>query len=107
MLPVAKLETILRRFHELEHLLCSPAVLNDLAKLQKLNKERTDLSAVVEAYEALKIKQRELGEATKLIEDPDFREMAFEEVNRLKDELGKLEKSIELLLLPKDPNDER
>ncbi len=62
---------------------------------------------MVEAYEALKTKQRELGEATKLIEDPDFREMAFEEVTRLKDELVNLERSIELLLLPKDPNDER
>jgi peptide chain release factor 1 len=107
MLPVAKLETIIRRFQELEHLLCSPAVLSDLSRLQKLNKERTDLQAVVAAYEMLKVKLRELDDAGKLVEDPDFRDMAFEEVNRLRDEVAKLEKSIELLLLPRDPNDER
>jgi peptide chain release factor 1 len=107
MLPIAKLETIIRRFQELEHLLCSPAVLSDLTKLQKLNKERTDLQPVVSAYELLKVKLRELDDSVKLLEDPDLRDMAFEEVSRLKDEITKLEKSIELLLLPTDPNDER
>jgi peptide chain release factor 1 len=62
---------------------------------------------VVQAYEVFKLKQTELDEAQKLVDDPDFREMAFEEINRLKTEVADLEKSIELLLLPKDPNDER
>jgi peptide chain release factor 1 len=61
----------------------------------------------VAAYEILMIKLRELDDAGKLVEDPDFRDMAFEEINRLKEEIATLEKSIELLLLPRDPNDER
>src|SRR5579862_7331776 len=70
MLPIAKLEAVSRRFQELEHLLCSPAVLSDPNKLQKLNKERADLE-----------------------------EMTAEE--------QKLTGELEILLLPKDPNDER
>jgi peptide chain release factor 1 len=107
MLPTAKLEALTRRFQELEHLLCSPAVLADHSKLQKLNKERTELEPPVAAYAILKLKLAQLDDAVKLVEDPDFREMAFAEINQLKDEIGRLEKSIELLLLPRDPNDER
>jgi peptide chain release factor 1 len=107
MLPTEKLETLCRRFNELEHLLCSPAVLSDPNKLQKLNKERNDLSALVTAYEGYKLKSKELADSEKLLEDADFRDMAMEEVTRLKAELPELEKQIELLLLPKDPNDER
>ncbi len=107
MLPTAKLEALTRRFQELEHLLCSSGVLSDPAKLQKLNKERTELEPPVAAYAILKTKLAQLDDAVKLVEDPDFRDMAFAEITELKEEIGKLEKSIELLLLPRDPNDER
>jgi peptide chain release factor 1 len=107
MLPIEKLETLTRRYSELEHLLCSPEVLGDHNKLTKLNKEKNDLTYVVEAYASLKQKKGELEEAKKLEVDPDFREMAFEEVTRLNVEIPKLESTLELLLLPKDPNDEK
>jgi len=107
MLPTAKLEALARRFHELENLLCSPGVLSEPSKLQKLNKERTDLEPLVIAYATLKAKLGQLDDALKLVDDPDFRDMAFDEVGQLKPAVGELEKSIELLLLPKDPNDER
>jgi len=80
MLPIQKLETIERRFQELEHLLCTPAVLSDPGKMQKLNKERTELEPVVSAYRLLTAKHRELEDAEKLKGDPDFRDMAAEEV---------------------------
>ena len=107
MLPTAKLEALARRFNELEHLLCSPAVLADSNKLNKLNKERVDSEPSVAAYAILKMKLQELADATQLAEDPDFRDMAFEDINRLKVEIPKIEETLQLLLLPKDPNDER
>src|SRR3954463_9593602 len=107
MLPIEKLEAVSRRFQELEHLLCSPEVLSSPSKMQKLNKERTDLSEVVSAYAILKVKLHELDDANKLVDDPDFRDMAFEEIGRLNGEIPLLEKRLELLLLPRDPNDER
>jgi peptide chain release factor 1 len=107
MLPIAKLETIERRFVEVEHTLCSPAVLSDPGKQQKLNKEHTELAQVVATYRVLKTKLRELEDAVKLRDDPDFSDMAAEEVARLNVEIPKLEGSLELLLLPRDPNDER
>ncbi len=107
MLPLEKLETIARRYHELDHLLCSPAVLGSPRELQKLNKERTDIEPVVSAFGLLKDKMKELSDATELAAEPDFKDMAAEEIRRLNDEIPKLEQALELLLLPKDPNDER
>jgi peptide chain release factor 1 len=107
MLPIQKLDTLERRFTELEHLLCAPEVLSDPNKLQKLNKERTELEPVVSSYKVLKGKLAELADAQKLRDDPDFRDMAAEEVARLDAEIPRLEEDLHLLLLPKDPNDER
>lgn len=107
MLPIAKLEAVARRFRELEHLLCTPESLSDPNKLQKLNKERTDLELVVSAYEIFKLKQQELKDAHELAKEPDFQDVAQEEITRLNAEIPELESSLELLLLPKDPNDAR
>lgn len=107
MLPIEKLEAVVRRFRELEHLLCAPESLSDPNKLQKLNKERTELELVVAAYESFKLKQQELKDAFELAKDPDFQDMAQEEISRLNVEIPELESSLELLLLPKDPNDAR
>jgi peptide chain release factor 1 len=107
MLPIEKLEAVVRRFRELEHLLCAPESLSDPNKLQKLNKERTELEFVVAAYESFKVKQQELKDAFELAKEPDFQDVAQEEINRLNVEIPQLESSLELLLLPKDPNDAR
>lgn len=105
MLPIEKLEAVARRFRELEHLLCAPEVLADHNKLTKLNKERADLELVVSAYEVLKVKMQELKDAVELATDPDFQDVAQEEINRLNTEIPGMEKTLELLLLPKDPHD--
>jgi len=107
MLPIEKLEAVVRRFRELEHLLCAPESLSDPNKLQKLNKERTELELVVAAYESFKVKQKELKDAFELANEPDFQDVAQEEINRLNVEIPQLESSLELLLLPRDPNDAR
>src|SRR5262249_13946705 len=107
MLPTEKLETLERRFDELQHLLCSPEVLTDHNKLQKLNTERTELEQVVNAYARLKQKNKELKEASEMIEDADLKDVAADEVARLNVEIPQLASELELLLLPRDPNDEK
>jgi peptide chain release factor 1 len=107
MVPTAKLETVARRFTELEHLLCSPAVLTDPSKLQKLNKERSDLEPVVRAFERWRDIDKRIAENRELASDPELGEMARAELPELETDLVRLEGELSLLLLPRDPNDER
>src|ERR1700756_1143209 len=105
MLPHDKLEGLTRRYAELDDLMCQPQVLSDRNQLPKLTKEGSDLGSLVAAYATFQTKEKELADARELLSDPDFRADAQVEVDRLGPELVDLEKSIELLLLPKDPND--
>jgi peptide chain release factor 1 len=107
MLPIAKLEAISRRFQELEHLLCSPAVLSDPNKLQKLNKERTDLEPVVTAFAKLRDIEGKMAGHRELLDDPELGELARAELPELEAERQRLEGELSILLLPKDPNEER
>ncbi|MFT3773751.1 MAG: peptide chain release factor 1 [Minicystis sp.] len=107
MLPIEKLETVARRFHELENLLCSPATLSDPSKLQKLNKERTELEPVVNAFAKLKDVEKRIAENRELASDPELGELARAELPELEAEQQKLAGELEVLLLPRDPNDER
>ncbi len=107
MLPTQKLETLARRFNEIDHLLCAPVTLADPQKLQKLNKERTDLERWVGAFARLKDVQKKLGEARDLTSDAELGELARLEVPELEAEIEKLEAELQVLLLPRDPNDER
>jgi peptide chain release factor 1 len=107
MLPVAKLEAVVRRFEEVNHLLCSPAVLADPNKLQKLNKERVDLEPVVLAFGKLRDLERKIADNRGLLDDPELGELARAELPELEEEQKKLEGDLLILLLPKDPNDER
>jgi len=107
MLPLAKLEAVERRFKEVEHLLCSPETLADHNRLSKLNKERSDLEPVVGAFAKLRDLEKRLEEDRAMLEDPELGELAKAEIPELESEKATLEKALELLLLPKDPNDER
>jgi peptide chain release factor 1 len=107
MLPIAKLEALSRRFEELEHELCSPAVLGNPQKLQKLNKERTDLEPVVNGFKRLRDIDKRIHENEELLADPELAELARAELPTLAADKTGLEAELEVLLLPKDPNDER
>lgn len=107
MLPIAKLQAVARRFQELEHLLCSPAVLSDPSKLQKLNRERTELEPVVVAFAKLTDTTKKIAEDRQLLDDPELAELARTELPELEAEQTQLEGELEILLLPRDPNDER
>jgi peptide chain release factor 1 len=107
MLPIAKLDALRRRFEELDHDLCSPAVLADPNRLQKLNKERTDLEPVIVAYDRLRDITRRVAENHELVADAELGELARAEIPALEQERASLESELQLLLLPRDPNDER
>jgi len=106
---LAKLEGLRSRFEELEALLASPEVLKDVELYQKYSKEHAEIKRVLEPYRNLKALQERLESAKALLDDPDeeIRRMAFEEVERLTEELEQAEKEVLKALLPKDPRDER
>jgi peptide chain release factor 1 len=107
MLPIEKLRAVERRFHELEHLLCSPEVLADPGKLQKLNRERTEVEPVVAAFGRLRDVDKRIAEDKEMLADAEMAELARAELPDLEQEKSRLEGELELLLLPRDPNDER
>jgi peptide chain release factor 1 len=107
MLPIEKLDQLVRRYAELEEQLCAPEVLADRVKLQKLNKERSDLEPLVQAVASWRDLERRIKDDEEALGDPDLRELAQAELPELKDERTRLEASIQLLLLPPDPNDRK
>jgi len=106
-----KLEKINSRFEKLTEELGQPEVVQDQNRYRKLSQEHSGLQEIVEAYQIyLKIQQQlednqELSEDKD--EDPEIRKMAVQEIHELNLQMQKIQKQIELLLLPKDPDDSR
>jgi peptide chain release factor 1 len=107
MLPLDKLEHLSRRYAELDDLMCQPQVLADRNQLSKLNKERTDLEPLIQAFGRYRELVRKIHEDEEALADPELRELVQMELPELQAERGELEKSIQLLLLPADPNDKK
>jgi peptide chain release factor 1 len=107
MIPIDKLEQLARRYGELEEILCRPDVLSDRARSSKLNKERSDLQPIVDALGSYRSLQRRILDDEQALSDPELREFALAELQELNGERDRLESSIQLLLLPADPNDKR
>ena len=107
MLPADKLESLSARYREIEELLCQPNVISDSKRYTQLNKERSDLQAVVDAWQRYGQIEQDLAGHKEALSDPDLRELAEEEIPALDAEREKLEAAINVLLLPKDPDEER
>jgi peptide chain release factor 1 len=107
MLPTDKLESLAARYREIEELLCQPNVVSDAKRYTGLTKERAELQEVVEAYTRYGEVTGDLAGHKEALSDPDLKELAAEEIPALEEERDALIASINLLLLPKDPNDER
>ncbi len=105
-----RLEDTLRRFEEVLRLLSEPSVVSDQKQFQKLMKEQNELSPVVAAYKEYKECNDTIeGDLEILSEEKDeeIRQMAKEEMNDAKKRIEELEEELKILLLPKDPNDDK
>ncbi|MCT4535711.1 peptide chain release factor 1 [Halodesulfovibrio sp.] len=106
---LAKLEHLERKFEDLEQQLSSPEVFGDQERYRKLTKAHADLKEVVDAFRKYRSMQEALAENKELMHDsdPELAEMAKEEVKELEVQIPAMEEELTILLLPKDPMDEK
>jgi len=105
-----RLEELVSRLEEVINELNEPAVVNDQGRFQRLMKEQSDLQPIVDAYKEYKGCKDTVEESISMLEeesDEEMREMLKEELNDAKKRIEELEHVIKILLLPKDPNDDK
>lgn len=105
-----KLEDLLIRYEEVMGELQEPGVANDPERFRKLMKEQSDLAPIVEAYNEYKQCKQNIEDSLMMLEeesDEEMRELAKEELNESKARVEELEQELKILLLPKDPNDDK
>ena len=102
---IERLEAIEKKYNEINRELMNPDVLSDINKTLKLNKELADLKEAYDAYQSLKKIDGDIEADKAVIDDPELGEMVKEELKDLEEKKEKLLKDIEIMLLPKDPND--
>ncbi|GAB6159047.1 peptide chain release factor 1 [Desulfotomaculum varum] len=106
----AKLQALEDKYVQLESQISDPAVMADRAKWQQLVKNHSELGEVVDVFRQYKKAQQDLQDNKQMLEEklePDFREMVELEIEELESKIEELEKKLKILLLPKDPNDEK
>ncbi len=104
------LDDVLIKYEDLNAELASPDVTSDQNRFRRLMKEQSDLTPLVESYTAYKKANQDIADSLAMLEeenDEEMREMLKEELNDAKDKSAKLEEEIKILLLPKDPNDDK
>lgn len=102
-----KLAAIHDRFRNLEEQLSDPTVISDMDRFQKINKEYKKLTPIVEGYKAYQLILGNLDSAKEMLGDPEMKEMAEMEIDELKPQREKLEEELKVMLIPRDPEDER
>jgi peptide chain release factor 1 len=105
-----RLEQIEKKYQELNDALASPDIVHDSSRYQKTAKAHSEVAPIVERYREYKDLKRGIAESKAMVaeeSDPELRAMAQEELSRLEPRLHATEEEIKVLLLPKDPNDER
>ncbi|PYX97855.1 MAG: peptide chain release factor 1 [Acidobacteria bacterium] len=105
-----RLDQIEARYEELTQALASPEITSDSTKYQKTAKAHSDISPVVEKYREYKDLKKGIAESKTVLadeKDPEMRAYAQEELDKLESRVGQVEEELKVLLLPKDPNDEK
>ncbi|MGN0345745.1 MAG: peptide chain release factor 1 [Lachnospiraceae bacterium] len=105
-----KLDDLIRRYEEIMNELAEPDVANDQKRFRNLMKEQSDLTPLVDAYKEYKKCKQDVDDALVMLDeekDADMREMLKEELNDSKKRIEELEQTMKILLLPKDPNDDK
>jgi peptide chain release factor 1 len=103
-------DTLMRqrvRLHELDALLSAPDVVDNMDRFRTLSREHAEASLIVDVFNRYLQREADLASAEGMLQDPDMAEMAEEEIQSAKAELGQLDAELQQLLLPKDPDDER
>lgn len=107
---MAQLEGLVAHYDELQEMMADPEVINDTKRYMQISKEASDLHDVVEKYQKYKADKKEIKDNNEIISsesDSDLVDMAKEENSSLEQEIVDLEDEIKILMLPKDPNDDK
>jgi len=104
---LAKLQQLAERLEAVDRLLSAPDATDRMDEFRKLSKERSDLAPVVAGFHDYQQLEADLSAAQDWMNDPELKEFAQEEILRLKTAVEEKDAALQLLLLPKDPNDER
>ena len=102
-----KLATLSERLDELNRLMSSEGVTDNMDNYRKITQEHAEITPIVEQYHVYEQSQSDIAEAQKMLSDPEMKEFAQEEIEAGKAKLDKVEANLQKLLLPKDPNDDR
>ena len=102
-----KLDAVEKRYEELNKLISDPEMIAKQSEWQKLMKEHSDIQEVVEKYREYKKVNQALEEAKEMLSDKDLKDLAEMQMEEAKEKLPKIEEEIKMLLIPKDPNDDK
>ena len=102
-----KLETVEKRYDELTKMISDPEVISNHTEWQKLMKEHASIEEIVLKFREYKKEKQEMEEAEELMKDPEMKELAEEEYYASKEKLPKIEEELKVLLIPKDPDDDK
>ena len=102
-----KLEAVEKRYEELTKIISDPEVIANQAEWQKAMKEHASIEEIVEKFREYKKVKKGMEDAEELMQDPDMKDLAEEEYYSLKEMLPQIEEELKILLIPKDPDDDR
>ena len=102
-----KLEAVEKRYEELTKLIADPKVIENQSEWQKLMKEHASIEDIVMKFREYKKVKEEMKEAEELMQDPEMKELAEQEYYDSKEKLPKIEEELKILLIPKDPDDDK
>ena len=102
-----KLEDVEKRYEELTVRISDPAEIADTRSWQKLMKEHAEIAPVVEKYREYKKLEKTIKDNEELLKDPELKELAQMEIDEARENLPKVEEEIKILLIPKDPDDDK
>ena len=101
------LEELERKFEELNNKIMDPAVISDREQYGKIMKEHSDLEPIIAKYREYKSVQKNLEESKELMNDPEMKDLAEAEMLEAKEKIPQLEEELKILLIPKDPDDDK
>ena len=103
----SKLAQLARRLEEIDVNLQDPSIASDMDRFRALTKERAEIEPVVQKAKEFNKAESDLETANEMLSDPEMKSFASEEIKNAKQFMEQIEKDLEILLLPKDPNDEK